>query len=80
MSANQYFELRCKGTTILQNMQEKVLKICKFTMNYKQGLFFSANSQTFNMSSIKVFENWIELSTNQQKITTNQEGTEKVPQ
>ena len=44
MSANQYFELRCKGTTILQNMQEKVLKICKFTMNYKRGLFFSANS------------------------------------
>ena len=35
MSANQYFELRYKGTTILQNMQEKVQKTCKFTMNYK---------------------------------------------
>lgn len=35
MSANQYFELRCKGTTILQNMQEKVLKTCKIGMNYK---------------------------------------------
>ena len=41
---NRLLGLRCKGTTILQNMQEKVLKICKFTMNYKQGLFFSANS------------------------------------
>ena len=51
MSANQYFELRCKGTTILQNMQEKVQKICIFNRkavplyrNYKRALFFSANS------------------------------------
>ena len=44
-------ELRCKGTTILQNMQEKVQKICIFNRkavplyrNYKRALFFSANS------------------------------------